>query len=103
MDPKDESKLRIRALEKAGNFVVNMKKAKTDPTVQIAGEALKIYKELEEWGWLDQFPVEDESNSWMYQTMIAMTQYRHMKWAAEHPVPVKRTKWERVMGVAGRR
>ena len=106
MPSKEErnAKMKLEALEKAREYVEAMRLAKTNPTVSIDGEALKIWKELEEWGWLNRFPIENEDNSWLYEHMLAMTQYRHKKWQAAHPVPKdkpKKSKWEVVMGSKG--
>jgi len=93
-----EIKMKLNAIDHAVEFLNIMKNAKSDPTTRIEGEALSIYNELEEWGWLDKFPIEEEKNEWMYVHMLSMTQFRHMKWAKSHPVKKKKSKWEFVHG-----
>lgn len=97
------SDLKIEAMKKATDMYECMIVAKTDPTASIGGETLKSFKEFEEWGWFDRYPIDEEENKWVYTMVIAMTQYRHLRWKHEHPEAAKKTKWERVMGVAPRR
>ena len=96
-DPKTQMKM--EAMEKARGFVELMRNAKTDPTVKIDGEALEIWKEFDEWGVLDRYPIEDSDNNWIYVTMLSMTQLRHLLWESEDPAKkAKLTKWEVVHG-----
>jgi hypothetical protein len=98
-----ESQLKIDAMERASQLIEAMRAAKTNPIVKIEGEALSVYNELEEWGWFENFPIEDEKHDWIYRTMLAMTQYRHLRWAKDHPPKPQKSKWEVVMGKNPRR
>lgn len=99
-----DSQIRVEAMKMGSDIVDGMRAAKTNPTVSIDGESLRVWKEFEEWGFLEKYPIEDENNKWLYQTIIAMTQYRHFRWKKENPVKQKRklTKWEYVMGRASK-
>jgi len=79
-------------------------KATSDPSKKITGEALNIYNDFKEWGWFDHFDINDESNRWMYITMISQIMYRHLRWEHENPKTGKQqlSKWERVKGLTNK-
>lgn len=95
-----DTDLKLKAMEKALDIYTQIKKASSAPTQMITGETLKVYEELEAWQFLENFPINDDKNRWFYVTMIAMQQYRHLKWRKEHPPKInqKKTKWEVVHG-----
>ena len=74
-----------------------------DPQKKIEGETLKIYNELEDWGWLNDVPIDDPRANDIYIKMIAMQKYRHLRWRKAHPPKKKLSKWEIVTGGLGRR
>lgn len=99
-----ESQIRVRAIQKAQQIVDSIIEASTDiiKARALGGEALRIYDELKEWGWFDDYSLNDPQTQFMFRKMIAMNQYRHLKWQAEHPSKEKpKSKWEIVMGRAG--
>ena len=97
-----DNEMRVLAFKKADEIVLAIVEAAKNPTKQISGEALKVYNELQEWNWFDDMPIEKSGNLNIYRKMIAMTQYRHMKWVKSHPTKEKpRSKWEYVMGRMG--
>jgi len=100
-----DSQLHIQAMKQAESFYSNILDASRKPTVQIVGEALKIYNELEAWGWLEKYSIADNKNKWMYINMIAMQMYRHLKWNKDHPPKEykKKSKWEIVHGASSKR
>ena len=100
-DPKIQ--LKLESMEKAKKYVELMRAAKTDPTTKIDGEVLEIWSELESWGMFEHYPIEKEENMWLYITILAMTQHRHLLWQLKHPEKKKLSKWEVVMGRSGRR
>jgi len=102
MDP--DSELKIQAMEKAVEIIDSIIKASHDPEAMIAGEARKVYEELKMWEWLEKYPIEEDKNRWLYVTMIAQTQYRHLKWKKEHPIKndKPKSKWDKVVGRAAR-
>jgi len=98
------SEMKIQAMSSANDILKNIVTASQDASKKIAGESLSVYKELVEWDWFEHHPIENQENHWLYVTMIAQTQYRHLKWKHENPKKEKQTltKWERVVGKASR-
>lgn len=98
------SELKVKAMEESRKIVDEIIESYHNPHTSLSGEALTIWNELDEWDWLEEFPIGEEKSHIIYRRMIAMTQFRHFRWAEEHPNTKKRklTKWEKVMGKAGR-
>mgnify|MGYP005840436245 CR=1 FL=1 len=96
---KTDNELKMMAMDLAKQYVKEIIEAKQDPTLAVTGEVQKIYDEILDWNWLDVLPIENSENTGIYVRMIAMTQYRHMKYLKEHPPKPQRSKWEVVTGV----
>lgn len=95
-------KIKADSIGFADSIIEKIMEATSNPDVKISGEARKIYEELDAWGIFDDFSL--KANRGLYVKLIAMQKYRHSKWAKEHPPKsAKPSKWERVMGRAGRR
>lgn len=98
------SQLRAKAIEKANEIMSDILKAYHNPQVSLSGESLRVWNELEAWGWLEEFPIDAQSSKSMYHRLIAMSQFRQLKWEEENPKPENQmSKWEKVVGRAGRR
>ena len=99
------SKLKVQALETADNIMKQILDAYHNPQISLSGEALKIWNELEEWGFLEDYPIDDPNTHMMYRRMLAMNQFRHLRWNEEHPPSEKKkmSKWEKVTGRAARK
>jgi hypothetical protein len=93
------SDLKCQAMKRAIEIYEEIMAAKT-PKNAVTGEVLKIYEEFEEWEFLDNFPMSEDKNRWLYIRMIALQQYRHMKWKRDHPSKQveKKSKWQVVHG-----
>ncbi len=91
-----------QALKFAEKIYNSIDAASKDPSVVISGEALKIYEDLRDWRWFDGSLVEEEKLHKAIISLIAMQQYKHLRWKKEHPVKKvdKPTKWEIVTGKA---
>lgn len=91
--------IRLQSLKKAEAMVEVIVNASKDPTRQIGGETLAIYREFCDWGWFDEYPLTEVENLSVLKRIIAMNLYKQSKYNLEHPSTEKpRTKWERVMG-----
>lgn len=98
------SKLRVQSFEFAEEIMKQILEAFHRPQVSLSGEALKICNEFEDWGFLEDYPIDDITNHTMYRRIIAMTQFRHLRWEAEHPQSgPKLSKWEKVTGKVSRK
>jgi len=88
------------ALKNAINIYDMIRQSFNDPTKMVIGEAAKVYDELQSWEIVDKYPVVDDKNKWLYTHLIAMQQYKHLKWQKDHPAKKneKRSKWEVVHG-----
>lgn len=96
-----DSALRVKAMEHGTSIVDAIVTAFKDPAKPLTGEALRVYQELKEWGWLDDYPIQENSHQMMYRKMLAMEKFRQLKWQRDHPPREKpRSKWEVVMGKA---
>ncbi len=93
-----DSEIHVEAMEKADEILRQINLAINNPLKSINGEALRTYEELDAWGLFESFPLKD--NIKLYKMFISMTQYRHLKWAKDHPTEPKnkKSKWEYVMG-----
>lgn len=93
------SSLRVESFKFAEDIMNQILEAFHKPNISLSGEALKIWNEFEEWGFLEDHPIEDSSNHILYRRMIAMTQFRHLRWSYENPPKDnKLSKWEKVTG-----
>ena len=91
--------MRLQSLKKAEEMVEAILYASQDPTRQISGETLTVYKEFCDWGWFDEYPLSEIENLSILKRIIAMNHYKQLKFNFEHPPKEKpRTKWEHVMG-----
>lgn len=98
---ESDSALRVNAMEYGASIVDSIITAFKDPAQPLTGEALRIYQELKDWGWLDDAPIMEHEHQMMYRKMIAMEKYRQLKWQRDHPPREKpSSKWEVVMGKA---
>lgn len=95
-----EDDLKIVAIKNAINIYEMIVQSFNDPTKMVIGEASKIYEDFLKWQFIDKYPILEEKNKWLYINMIAMQQYKHLKWQKDHPVKKneKRSKWEVVHG-----
>ena len=93
-----DSQIRTQALQEASDIYEKITDAMKNPTISITGEAKTVYDEIIAWNMTDDFPFLE--NRGLYITMIAMTRYRHIRWAIEHPKKEKKkkTKWQHVYG-----
>jgi len=98
------SELKVKSMEEANRTMEEIIDSYHNPHTSLSGESLIIWNELEEWGWLEDYPIDKPENLIIYRRMIAMTRFRHLRWEAEHPNSEKRklSKWEKVMGRANR-
>lgn len=95
---KKLAELKVEALEKADKLLGEIINSYKQPDQKLEGEALAVYRELEDWNWLEDYPLDDPNSYSVYKRMIAMTQFRHIRWSAEHPEQDKKlSKWEVVM------
>ena len=94
-----DSALRVQAMEHGAQIVNSIIAACGDPSKPLAGESLRVYQDLKDWGWLDDHPIRDEHNQMMYRKMVAMDKYRQLKRQSD-PNNKPRSKWEKVMGKA---
>jgi hypothetical protein len=73
--------------------------AMNSPENGLEGDALKIYRELNDWNWFETFPIDDEAGEKALHMFLSITRHRHLMWHKEHPQKPKISKWERVTGV----
>jgi hypothetical protein len=72
-----------------------------NPANPLSGEALEIYKELQEWGWFALNPVTGDTTN--TKILLGMKKYAKLKWAKDHPPKVKLSRWEVVTGKGRKR
>ena len=97
------SKLKVQALHNADQILDEILKAYKNPEHGLQGEALKVWKEIVDWDWLEEYPIDDQKNILIYRRILAMNQFRDLRWKAENPPKKQLSKWEKVMGASGRR
>lgn len=99
-----DTPLKMKAMDESVKVYEAIRTAFRHPAKRIEGEALRIFEELDAWQFLENFPIQDDKHRWFYITMLAMQQYRHLRWQKDHPVKSsqKRSKWEIVHGKMGK-
>ena len=73
-------------------------KASMTPEYGLEGESLKVYRDMKEWGWLDDFPIDKEGSETVLMKLLSQQKYAKLKWQKDHPSKPKPSKWEKVMG-----
>jgi hypothetical protein len=97
------SKLKVQALHNTDLILEDILAAYKNPEKGLQGESLKVWKEIVDWDWLDDYPIDDPKNILIYRRMLAMNQFRQLRHEAENPPKKQPSKWEKVMGKSGRR
>jgi hypothetical protein len=69
---KEKNTHKMHFVERAINIYNSIKEACSRPDKCVSGESLLIYNEINDWGFVDRFPILDENNKWLYVTIIAM-------------------------------
>lgn len=98
------SELKVKAMEESRDIIREIVLAYHNPNISLSGEPLKVWNELEEWEWLEDFPIEKEKSQAIFRKMVSMKLFRHFRWEAENPRSEKRklSKWEKVVGRTGK-
>ena len=97
------SKIKVQAFQDTDQVIEEILAAYRNPEKGLSGESLKIWKEIEEWDWLEEYPIEESKNILIYRRMLAMNRFRKLRHEAENPPRKQPSKWEKVMGSTGRR
>lgn len=86
---------KIQAVDKSVAIYSQIREACERPDKSIVGESLKIYKELDDWGLLDKYPITNLDFKHFYVTIIAMYFMKNEKKTDKLELE-SRTKWEMI-------
>jgi len=100
--PLDEELYKL-AIDFAENIYKDIYLYQTGVKKELTEETSSYYTDIKNWGWFDQFNIEEEKAHNIYITIIAMTKYRHLRWKKAHPPKEKLSKWEKVVGKRARK
>jgi hypothetical protein len=92
--------LHLMASEWADKVIHKIVAACHSPEYKLEGDDLDIYSELKEFGWFEQFPIDDEVGERAIKLHLTVRKYGKLKWAKDHPPKTehKMSKWEKVYG-----
>ena len=92
------SQFKSESINFANDILDQICKAYHNPEKSLSGEALKIWKELEEWDFPEEHPIDNKDSYAMYLRIIAMNRFKYLKWKEENPLINKSdlSKWEKV-------
>lgn len=70
---------RQESLEFAVNTVEEILEATRSPLKYLEGESASIYKDLEQWGWFETYPLYETDNQSLYRRIIAMLKFNQIR------------------------
>lgn len=86
---------KIQAVDKSVTIYAQIREACERPDKSINGESLKIYKELDDWGLLDKYPITNVEYKHFYVTIIAIHLMKNEK-KSDKIDGESKTKWEMI-------
>jgi len=98
----DEELVKI-ADDWAEKMIQDIWTAINNPEVGLEGDALKYFQLLKDWEWFNECPLDSVEGEMITRKFLTIQKYQKLKWAKEHPPVDKPSKWDIVIGKAGRR
>ena len=98
-----DSELRDQALDWAEKVIQDIEKASSSAEYRVEGDSKKALDQLNEWEWLDSFPLDSDQGRKATKTHLAIQKYGKLKWKKENPPKKQASKWEKVVGKMPRR
>lgn len=85
---------KMQAVDKAVAMYDQIREACVRPDKAIAGDTLKMYNELADWGFLDKYNIVDSENKFLYVTIIAMQLTKNNQKLSEKTSSEGKSKWQ---------